>query len=290
MKRSYFVFAMISITATALLSSCNHVPPIPSANDRPAPKVEAKLDEQAVKLGTVRDSVTTEATSIKTNSEGIRIDAESGKKVADAPQWNSIQERSDRIKASGDVLLGRAQEITQVQVELQTANAQLKELEAFSKSSLDKQDALSKIIATQKEEIDAYKSGAKRQQQVIWMGVSGLSAIGLVLGIALAIYVSPKTGVGMIVGSLILAPISYFFAQYAAISAIVGGVMFLIVIGYLLVWAAMHRKALVETMISFEVSKNKVWTDPSTKQEVNSIQSNSTKNIVKQVKFEENIG
>ena len=275
-----------------LLTSCSFFKKkeIKIITPAPPPKIETKIDKEAEKVGVIQEAVTTEATSVKTDSASIKSEAEAGKKVAPAPQWETIQQKAERIRASSETILGKAKELTGVQVKLGNADTEVKQLEKFTATSAANIDVLMKTVNTQKEEIAAYKSGAKKQQQTIWMGVSALAAIGLVLGIALTIYVSPKAGVGLIVGSLILAPVAYFFAQYAFIVAIVGGVFFLLVIGYLIVWAALHRKALVESMVSFEVTKNKLWTDPTTKALVNTVQSNTTRNIVRSLKFKENIG
>lgn len=256
---------------------------------RPLPTVSVDLKEQADKIGEVRDSVAEKANDSKTTGESIKMDALQGEKSAPAPQWQMIIKKVEKIVNNSDEIAAKVNELAGVQAKLSTAKAELKEVSDYAENAVASVEDLNSIIDAQEKKIRDYENGSKKQQQRIWMGVASLSAIGLVLGIFLSIYVSAKAGVGLVVGSIVLAPIAYFMAANSAIVSLSGGAIFLLFIGYLIYYLAKNRKALTESIISFELLKYKNW-DESTKKEISIVQSDSTKKIISDIKLSEKIG
>jgi hypothetical protein len=280
-----------SICVCFAFASCTNTKGPKAYSDiHPIPKVKTNLTEQSEAIGKVREEITEQANTIKSEGSSISTDVDQGEKVAPAPQWEQIKEKITRIQESNDKIIDKANELSGIQVKVATAQTEVEALTTYTKETVNDVEDLRKTIDDQKEKIEDFESGARKQQKIIWMGVVALSAIGLVLGVFLAIYVSPKAGGGLVIGSLLLSPIAYFMAAYASIVAITGGVIFLLVIGYLIFYAAKHRKALIESMTSFELTKHKNWSDPNTKKEVSDVQSNSTKKIIRDLKHKEQIG
>jgi hypothetical protein len=111
----------------------------------------------------------------------------------------------------------------------------------------------------------------------------------LAIGIGLVVYGMGKIGIVLTIVSATMASVAYFMAQYAHLVAIAGGVILFCIIGCLGYVVVTNRKALIESLTCFEITKNKTWTE-DTKNEVNTIQSNKTKKVIRELKHKENIG
>ena len=270
----------------------------PEYKIEPPPKVKVDIQKQADKVGVAKSNVETEVKVVETETAVIKTETGTGKQVApDLPQWENIERSAVAIEGSIGAILESTETLGEVETELAKGNVEVKALETHA----EKQEKVAKqvvsdnkalLVELEKKEkkLQEYKEGAKQRQQKIWMSVVGFSAILMVFGVFLAVYSNPKMGVSLVISSVACASIAYFMAEYAGYVALAGGSVVLISFGYLVYYTAVHRKALVESIMSFEIAKGKDWENEKTKTEVSSIQSNVTKKLVSDIRFKERIG
>lgn len=285
---------MISVIIICLLQSSCFTTCKPGGKDiippRQIPEIKTDLALQAEKVGEVRDAITEKANSVKTETTSIESETEQGETIAPAPQWGSIRERAKKIRDSAQEILEKGGDLTDVQVKLATAKSEVDTLKEYTKEEIENAAALRLKIEEQEKSIEEFKTGAKKQQRSIMMTAIAIGGIMSVVGILILFYVSPKAGAPLIMTGVAVSSVAWFMVSYAWVVAIAGGVFFIMIIGYVIYFAANNRKAFLETVTSFEIAKGKEWTDPKTKTEISTIQSNKTKQMVKDIKFKENIG
>jgi len=252
--------------------------------------VKTDLAVESANLAKSKNAIATEASSIKVQASSIKTDTESGKKQApNIPQWDSIVKSANSIDTSGNALIEETKKLGTVEVSINTAKSEVDALNELSKSYDVNVKQLQEQMKKQDKEIASYKDGVKKRQQMIWMGVSGVCAIGLLLGIFLAVYANPKLGTSLAISCAIMACVSYFMAAYALIVAIVGGVFLLGLVAYSAHYLYVNRKALEETVKSFEKVKENGIKDPEIEKSVNDLQSLQTKQIVHEIRLKEGL-
>lgn len=253
----------------------------------PTTPVKTDLAVESANVAKSKNAVATEASSIKTQASSIKSDTDSGKiKDPKLPQWDSIAKSAESINLSGDNLLEETKKLGSVEVNINTAKSEVDALNKLSKNYDDNVAKLQQDMDKKDKEILNYKDGAKRRQQVIWMSVSGFCAIGLLLGIFLAIYANPKLGTSLAISCAIMACISYFMAAYALLVAVFGGLFILAILAYAIHSLYIYKKSLTETVKSFEFMKAKAVKDPETEQLINAVQSTQTKQIVHEIRLD----
>jgi hypothetical protein len=67
----------------------------------------------------------------------------------------------------------------------------------------------------------------KERNSNIWMGIVALGALGIIISIPIFIWVSPKLGITLGVGSLVASSISYFLALNTWVMIGIGGIILL---------------------------------------------------------------
>jgi hypothetical protein len=199
-----------------------------------------------------------------------------------------IDDRQTEIIESTSRLGEATRGLTRVDIELMGVNQYLKDVGAVNKDLHNKNEELIKQFNVGQEKLDEYKSGVAAQNNKIWMGIVGFCAFMAAVGVAVALWVNPKIGIGITSAALILASIAYFMAKYAWIVAIVGGSLFLGAIIWGLWFFVIHKKALVESTISMETLKHKDWED--VKDNIKDLQSNSTSTLIRDLKYKNKIG
>jgi len=298
--RKTTLIALVAIMSLGF-GPCNtpHPEPLPVKVElpEPPPKKTRTVDvtPEADKVKEVETKVTEEVAEIK--AEGIKIKEEtaSGKETApELPQWTRIEKSVGVIDESATDIEKSSTELVDVEAELRKAMAQIIELQTYTRDleraakQIEKQnEQVIKQNKSFRSELEDYESGAAKRQQTIWMSVVGFSAVCLALGIFMAIYANPKLGISMIVASIVLASVAYFMAKYATFVAIAGGAIVLSMVGMLIYTLGVNRKALIESITSFELAKDKKWKDVSP--EVSKVQSKSTKSLVHTIKLRNSI-
>ena len=199
-----------------------------------------------------------------------------------------VDENQENIIQSTIKIVQSTSDLTKINIELEKINTYLDEVDKSNKALKKDNDELRKDNEAKVQEIKEFEEGVKAANNKIWMGIVGLCALGAAIGVALAIWVSPKVGIGITVGSLMLSSIAYFMAQYAMIVAIVGGCVFLGGVIWALYTFIVHKKALVESAISMEALKHKDWDE--VKESIKDLQSNTTASLIRDIKYKERIG
>ncbi len=259
---------------------------------KPTPPTPVKTDlaVESANIAKSKNSIAEEASSIKTQASSIKSDTESGKKQAPGiPQWDSISKSADAIDSSGNNLIEESKKLGTIEVNVSTAKSEVDALNELSKSYNANVKQLQEEMKKQQKEIASYKDGVKKRQQMIWMGVSGICAIGLLLGIFLAVYANPKLGTSLAISCAIMACVSYFMAAYALLVAIVGGIFLLGLVTYSVHYLYINKKALEETVKSFEKVKENGIKDPEIEKSVNDLQSLQTKQIIHDIRLKEGL-
>lgn len=258
---------------------------------KPASALNTNLKNESEKVSSSKTNVANESIYIKGETGQIGLSADAGKKeFPSSNQWDTIKNSASKISSSADKLLEEAKKLGGIELNLNTANLEVEKFKNEAKKFNEIINSLKKEIENHKKTIKDYEDGAIKKQQTIWMSVAAFSAIGLVVGIFLMIYASKELGIAIAASSLILSCVSYFMAVYALIVAAIGGITLLFVIGYLIHYLHDHKKALEESVTSFEFAKDKVWsTDEEIKKMVAKLQSVKTKQIINNVKLNKGI-
>lgn len=283
MKR--FSMKVMVITVIMLLTvGCltNHVPEMPTTVDPPAVEIGVEdvsrrvLGNNArIKRAATDTATTTELIDASTNDPNIH-------KYSRVIRKNS----NDQIKVARDNDEAVLQ-LAELSYELSKLKNYIDEVDNSNRKLVKENKKLKDEIAEFEERLSAVSLKAAERTQWIWLGVTALCAVGLVLGIVTFIYGARRIGLGLAMASLVIAPIAYFMSAYIFIVAIVGGV---ILFGFLGVMAYMfytHRKALVESVGAFEITKRARWKD--VKDKVSTIQSRTTKKLVSEIKVDKDI-
>ena len=190
------------------------------------PKVKIDLKKQSEVLNNVQTETVEKIEEIKKETINIKEKTDEGEKVSpDLTQWGKIKQSADIIDLKADDIQIKTNELKLVQSKLFENMAKIEELKKYSKTVGSSVKKFKKANIELQETINEYKEGVKKRNQAIWMSVVAFSAVGLVAGIFLAIYVTPKLGVSIILSSIILSSIAYFMAQYASYIAILGGIL-----------------------------------------------------------------
>jgi len=142
-----------------------------------------------------------------------------------------------------------------------------------------------KVVTELKKQIVKYEDESYRKQKSMWIIVSSCAALGLIASIFLTLTYSPKIGVPLMIGCVATIAIATFMAAYIQLVAIAGGFIVFSVLIYFIYRAWIERKALDESIVTMEVTKNAVWNDKVSKK-VDALQSPTTKAIVKEKKDE----
>jgi GTPase SAR1 family protein len=178
--------------------------------------------------------------------------------------------------------------LSRVDIELMGVNQYLKDVAKNNGDLHDQNAKLQKQHTKGQEELREYEEGVAAQNNKIWMGIVSGCALFAALGVAIAIWVNPKIGIGITSACLIMSSIAYFMAKFAWIVAIVGGVLFLGGVVWALWFFVIHKKALVESTISMETLKHKDWDEA--KDTIANVQSTSTASLIRDLKYKNKIG
>jgi hypothetical protein len=285
------------------LAGCNHLDRDENGIDVPTPNItptelQDNLNKEIKTITSEANSIRTEA--IESSAAATSIDISTTKPNVSNPQTvagilaeanrlaKEIKESQNTILESAKELDASTKNLTRVDIELMGVHKYLNDVRAENLEIL----AAMETVKKENEELSAlvgdFESGAKAAQQEIWMWIVGICALGLGVGVVLAIWVDPKLGVGVAAASLTVAAIAYFMAEYALIVAIVGGCIFLGFIAYAISIFVEHKKALVESAMTVEMTKNGEWDE--VKGGVTNVQSNSTRKLINDIKMKYNIG
>ena len=264
------------------------------------PTLKVKVGTQATLLGNTREDIQDQVQEVQGASTAIKIETATGKEAApDLLQWEEIADSTDIIDTNAQGILDNTQKIQEIEANLNTAQAETSTLIQYTK---DTAKTFKKSIGTlqktilqqetklqaQDKEIQVYRDDVKKRYKKIWMSITAFSAVGLVIGIFLAIYASPKLGASLSVTCILIGAVSYFMSAYAVYVAMLGGAVVLGILSYLIYHIYINRKALLETILCFDLIKQKDYKD--VKEEVNKVQSTSTRQIVQDIKLKERIG
>jgi hypothetical protein len=285
------------------LAGCNHLDRDENGIDVPTPNItptelQDNLNKEIKTITSEANSIRTEA--IESSAAATSIDISTTKPNVSNPQTvagilaeanrlaKEIKESQNTILESAKELDASTKNLTRVDIELMGVHKYLNDVRAENLEIL----AAMETVKKENEELSAlvgdFESGAKAAQQEIWMWIVGICALGLGVGVVLAIWVDPKLGVGVAAASLTVAAIAYFMAEYALIVACVGGCIFLGFIAYAISIFVEHKKALVESAMTVEMTKNGNWDE--VKGGVQNVQSNSTRKLINEIKLKYNIG
>lgn len=294
MKLIYYV-----MLSSLVLSGCR------STSDKPIiPRVDSvktseSINSEVKNLSESSNAIKGDANTsiLKSNdiiylSEQIGSDSSISKGIKDASTKiktlaSELQTLQKNILATTDNINKIVLKLNQIDLDLVAINKQIRDTNKNNDELKKQNEALGIDIENYKTQINQYETGIKEQNNKIWMSVIGLCAIGTIVGIALAIWVNPKMGVGITTASIILSSLAYFMAKYAALIAIFGGVMFLVMIIWFIYSFVIHKKALIESAVTVEMVKHKDWED--VKVDVGNLQSNSTKDLINKIRHENQI-
>jgi hypothetical protein len=155
----------------------------------------------------------------------------------------------------------------------------LKNQDAFSLEKKEYEKNISALLEKQKElelQIESLHKGLLYKILTICILIA-------ICGIPLAIYVSPKLGIGVGLCGTIGASLCIFLIKYlmpiaigVGISVIVAGIIALVI-------HLKNKKALTEVVKSFQFQKDKVWEDEQ-KAVISLLQSPETKKVVEDIK------
>lgn len=146
-------------------------------------------------------------------------------------------------------------------------------------SLADMQDNQIKTLA---ENIVAIENSSDRQQKRIWLWVIALSAIMVTSGSVIAMLLQPKMGIGLGLSGIICFVTAYTMMQYAWLLGLIGMVFIVITVLMAIFAVVKYRLAIIELVTSFELVKYKSFDE--VKEDIKTVQSPATKDLVKEVK------
>ncbi len=275
-------FMQVFLSTLLLSCSTTQQPPIEKLS------VTVSLKDQKTDLDAIKTAVTENMDGIDKCAGNIGNETVSGeKKAPKLSEWEDIRKDVLSIlKGTGNTRT-ELDKISPVGEALDKADLEINALNTYVDGSALEIENLKIDIKTKEDLIKEYKDGAVTQQRKIWVGVTALAAIGIAVGIALALWVSPQLGISLFIASTILTSISYCMLKYEFVVTIIGAVLLLSVFIAFIYMFVKNRKALVESVLSLEVMKDKKWED--VKNNVKQIQSNSTKKLVNEIKADKQI-
>lgn len=276
---------ILCILSTIFIIGCKTDEPDIPARIHPK-KLQGNLTEEIKTIRTETENISNAATNSKLSANEIYSNSATStdsKKLA-----SDIIENLDKILKSSLELNNTTRGLSEVDIELGNLAAYLKEINKNNEDLHQSNDDLAKIIATRDEEIKKYRDGVEAQNNKIWMGIVGLCALFAAAGVAIAIWVNPRVGIGITAASLLLSSIAYFMAKYALIVAYIGGALFVSCIIWAIYYFIIHKKALIESAITVEALKVSPWDVAKT--QISNVQSNSTKDLIKSIKHQNQIG
>jgi hypothetical protein len=238
----------------------------------PNPKPDESTARTTVIIG--KSSLDDAAKDLAANSNGItalsddisKRTEELIKKDPKETQFPEIRKRSDNISFLSKDNLQNVEKLKAVGANLTSAEKKISDLEIAIK------DRDKKIIE--------YNNEALKKTRDMWTTVSTFAGLAFLASICITILYSPKIGVPLMTCSIACVSASLFMIEYIHIVAIAGGVISLALMGGLLYQAFIERKALDESVKSFEANKYETWTD-DIRRKVNEIQSVTTRQLVK---------
>ncbi len=291
-----FYYVMIPLLLFGCRNTSDNKPVIPRVD---SVKTSESINTEVKNLSDSNNSIKGDANTsiLKSNdiiylSEQISTDSSVSNGIKDASTKiknlaSELQLLQKNILATTDNINKIVLKLNQIDLDLVAINKQIQDTNKNNEELKKQNEALGVDIENFKTQITQYETGIKEQNNKIWMSVIGLCAIGTIVGIALAIWVNPKMGIGITTASIILSSLAYFMAKYAALIAIFGGVMFLVMIIWFIYSFVIHKKALIESAVTVEMVKHRDWDD--VKVDVGNLQSNSTKDLINKIKHENQI-
>lgn len=250
------IFCAVVVAGGVLwVSGCSSVRPKP---------VSVRLQEDPAKIASrvseVREVITQKADLIKTTAEKIKDETRKTAPTA-SEKAQEIKTQAESIKEASNRLSPAEKSILKLRVQLLDLNKEKAEL---------------------LEELEKYRKGYKQSQEKIWLIVLGFSAICIVGGMFCFVGGRAGMGVSLLGAGVGSAAFAYFFLQFAWLVPLVGGVIFLLVLGILLYHVLTSTKVTEELIAAFHFVKTRQWT-PKTKKIVEEAQSKQTRKYIEKV-------
>lgn len=258
--------------------------------DLTKPVVTVSLEEQSRKLEASREAIGENLEEIDSTAVGVNQEATSGEiKAPSMREWAAIKKGVEKIRDESKQARSHTNEIMPVEQSLKKADIEVEALDKYTAESAGEINKLTKSLEAREAVIKEYEAGTLQKQKNIWVGVTALSALGIIVGVAMSIWASPKLGIPLIVACSVLTCVSYFMVKYALLVAIIGGILLLIALIVSIYMIATNKTALVETALGFQLIKRKNWDDPEVRNSIKQTQSNTTRKIINRIKVDRQI-
>ncbi len=203
----------------------------------------------------------------------------------------NIGQLSQNIQSKANSAIKKAPNVEEIPLIKQDAS-NISMLSGQNLQTIVKLKELNVNLSDRKKELDELKVKIEKLQndsykkiKGMWLSIASICAFIFVGSIFLTFLYSPKMGIPLMLCSLTTSIVATFMSTHLHIMVFVGGLIVLVIFIMLIYKAWSDREAFKEGVMSMEISKKKEWTE-EIKEKVDHVQSDLTKEKVKQVKKE----